>query len=167
MVTKKCLNCRKEFRVFPYEENTAKYCSRSCSSIATKNGFQKGHPCFNTGRTYFKKGHIPWAKLNPDKMPRGKDNGSWKGGKYQKENGRWFIRKLNHPFVSKNGYVLRSHLVAEKYLGRYLTREEVIHHINNDPSDDRSENLYLFPLQANHTRFQFSKTKPSLTSNLV
>lgn len=32
-------------------------------------GFQKGHPQFNTGKTHFKKGLVPWNKDKPGVMP--------------------------------------------------------------------------------------------------
>ncbi len=32
-------------------------------------------------------------------------------------------------------------LVAEEYLGRYLRRDEIVHHINGDRQDNRWENL--------------------------
>jgi len=42
-------------------------------------------------------------------------------------------------------------LVMEEYLGRRLERHEVVHHINEDPRDNRIENLELCILSA-HSR---------------
>jgi HNH endonuclease len=50
------------------------------------------------------------------------------------------IHKPEHPNASR-GYVRQHRLVMEEALGRYLTRDEVVHHINDDPSDNRKENL--------------------------
>jgi len=122
MLTKICSICKKEF-VKPYTCSRRtwkirKYCSSKCSAIATRNGFQKGHAPFKgTERTRFKKGNTGKKCIN------------WKGGKAYFRN-RWFIRKPNHPFVCQNSCVRLSRLVAEKCLGRYLSRKEVIHHIN-------------------------------------
>lgn len=105
-----------------------------------------------------KKG-LKCPQFSGDKHP------NWKGGKV-KSKGYWHIKKSGHPFAHKNGYILQSHLVAEKCLGRYLTSEEIIHHINEIKDDDNPENLYLFATTNAHTKFHFSKIKPELKSNL-
>lgn len=39
--------------------------------------------------------------------------------------------------------MLRYRVVMEKHLGRLLTKDEHVHHINENPLDDRLENLKL------------------------
>jgi len=41
----------------------------------------------------------------------------------------------------------------EAAIGRYLTREEVVHHENDDHGDNRIENLRLFATQSEHKRY--------------
>lgn len=41
-------------------------------------------------------------------------------------------------------------------IGRYLERDEVVHHLNNNPSDNRPENLAVMT-QAEHCREHFTK----------
>jgi hypothetical protein len=45
---------------------------------------------------------------------------------------------------------LRHRLVAESVLGRSLTSKEVVHHCNGIRTDNRAENLWVFPSQSAH-----------------
>jgi len=144
--------------------------------------FKKGHKF--GANTQFKKGHkVPQAwreasrkamlgrklsektKKKMGQSRKGGKNPNWKGGK-RKSHNRLFTYQPNHPFATKQGYVPLSRLVAEKYLSRYLTPKEVIHHINKNTLDDRPENLYLFSTTNEHARYHFLKNKSLLTSNL-
>ena len=49
----------------------------------------------------------------------------------------------DHPFATKNGYVLYHRIVMENEIGRILNEDEVVHHINNKRRDNRIENLKL------------------------
>jgi transposase len=55
-----------------------------------------------------------------------------------------------HPGANRHGYVLQHRLVAEAVLGRFLSRLEVVHHEDNDPSNNDPSNLWLFPSQREH-----------------
>lgn len=103
----------------------------------------------------FKKGHRIKGKLNPNYgiSKIGKDSLSWKGGRYKTTNGYWYIWCPNHPFCNAQGYVLEHRLVMEQHLGRYLTKEEVVHHIipvTRDYCNNDISNLELFDTNGNH-----------------
>ena len=49
----------------------------------------------------------------------------------------------DHPHARADGYVLLHTIVMERAIGRYLTDNEVVHHINHIRNDNRLENLVL------------------------
>ena len=48
-----------------------------------------------------------------------------------------------HPSATKDGYMMEHILVMEKHIGRYLGKDEVVHHKNHNREDNRIENLQL------------------------
>lgn len=66
--------------------------------------------------------------------------------------GYLYIKDFSHPNCGKQGYVAIHRIVMEKHLNRLLTKQEVVHHINHDMTDNRIENLELFATRGQHTR---------------
>jgi len=58
-----------------------------------------------------------------------------------------------HPFADKKGFVLQHRLVMEKKLGRYLTKDEIVHHRNSIRNDNRIKNLKLFNNRGEHKKW--------------
>lgn len=61
-----------------------------------------------------------------------------------------------HPRAKSNGYVKEHIVVMEKLLGRPLKDGEVIHHINEDKTDNRPENLMLFESHSEHMKYHWA-----------
>jgi hypothetical protein len=47
----------------------------------------------------------------------------------------------------------------EKKIGRFLTKTEVVHHKNDEPSDNRIQNLELYDSNAKHKSDDSKKRK--------
>lgn len=74
---------------------------------------------------------------------KGSNSHRWKGGKIKHTSGYVRIYSPDHLFKDNQGYVFEHRLVMEKYIGRYLTKEEHIHHINGIKDDNRIKNLQI------------------------
>ena len=87
----------------------------------------------------------------------GNKNPNWRGGKNIRKDGYIEIWQPHHPMASKHGYVLEHRLIMEKKLGRFLTKAEVVHHINEIKNDNRIENLRLFKNCGFHLNYHLNK----------
>jgi hypothetical protein len=73
----------------------------------------------------------------------GPNNWHWCGGTKKHSGGYILIYFPDHPAADRQGFVLEHRVVMENYLGRYLRSNEIVHHINQDKTDNRIENLML------------------------
>ena len=62
-----------------------------------------------------------------------------------------------HPNCNCNGMVMQHRLVMEEHLGRFLSGMEVVHHENEDKTDQRINNLKLFPSKGAHMQYHHKK----------
>ena len=77
------------------------------------------------------------------------NNKNWAGGKCMAA-GYVKIRDPLNVMRDSRGYVWEHRLVMAKHLGRPLLRTEVVHHIDENKSNNDITNLILFSSQAEH-----------------
>lgn len=65
-------------------------------------------------------------------------------GHTKNHNGGYVLAYVpKHPKAHTDGYVMLHTVLMERFLGRYLKPNEVVHHINHNRQDNRLENLKL------------------------
>ena len=146
-----CEQCGESFEA--YKKAKRRFCSKSCA-ITAKN-LTDQNPCYQRDIS---------GEKNPmyGKGLKGEENGmygrtreqnpAFKGGRKVRPDGYIMILAPDdHPARSNPyPYVLEHRLIMEQHLGRYLTEEEVVHHVDGNPSNNDIENLRLFANQSDH-----------------
>src|SRR5262245_32010353 len=152
-----CAQCGKLTRSVP--STPRQYCSKSCARTALN--LTDANPAFARDVTGDKNpmyGTKRSGEANPMFGKRKHLAPRWKGGrKIRKDGYVLVVAPDDHPYpsdVHPNGlkYVLEHRLVMERHLGRYLLPEEVVHHLDENPSNNAIENLELLPNQSAHAR---------------
>ena len=99
------------------------------------------------------------GRLSKEKNPH------WKGGNYLTHFGyrRVWVGDIAGAY---KGYMLEHRLVMQEFLGRPLQSHEVVHHINDDKTDNRIENLMIVSRSAHmkihyppNSKFGINKAK--------
>ena len=155
----KCDCCCKDIELYQYELNTGTkhFCNKDCFHKQQKIDCQaKKVPncnCDYCGKAIYMipvklkriKHHFCnndcYVKWLPENTKANK-NPSWQGGRVKTDEGYIRIYMPEHPNSSKQ-YVLEHRLVMEQKLGRYLTKDELVHHLNGNKSDNHEENLVV------------------------
>lgn len=108
---------------------------RSLETIAKISASRKGKRC--SVKTEFKKGLTPWNKgrVGIDKFRRGSIVGAT-GGYLQ-------IRLPDHPMANNEGYILLHRFILFIYLGRIISTDEIVHHIDGNKRNNRFDNLKI------------------------
>ncbi len=75
---------------------------------------------------------------------RGPDHPAWKGGISTDRDGYTIRYDPDHPYGARSGGYVREHIrVMELHIGRRITRDEVVHHKDNDILNNDISNLKL------------------------
>lgn len=147
----KCDWCEKEFQDYPSQRKKGnKFCSRACKYEWNKTlpGHWKGKKMSDESKRKMSKNHADVS---------GEKNGRWNGGRRIDKDGYVLIWCKEHPYADYHGYVREHRLVMEKYLGRYLTKNEVVHHVDKNKRNNSVENLKVFGSTREHTKHEWEE----------
>jgi hypothetical protein len=164
----RCLVCDKEFSKCPSAARRFKTCSLECrgkySSRLYANRIEKtcevcDEPFYVKPSHYdsrFTCGTVCKYKRLEDHLSNlnggpGENSANWKGGRFVCPAGYTFVLDPGNPMSNSGGYVREHRLVVSKHLGRYLTGDEVVHHIDENKSNNSIENLLVMS-SAEHMR---------------
>lgn len=147
-----CDNCKKEFTVKAYDyrlkNGNIKFCSKKCMGESKRTG--KFINCKQCGKIFYTTRNELCSKECAAAY-RSKNSEH----KTYIENG--YIVQYEKGY-NKKGNVKQHRKVMEDYLGRKLTSEEVVHHINENKMDNRIENLEVM-LRGKHSSYHRKKEK--------
>jgi len=92
----------------------------------------------------------------------GSGHPNWKGGRVV-IGGYIYLHEPDHQMATSRGYVSEHRKVAADRLGRDLTKDEAVHHIDGDTQNNSPENLQVFPNNAEHLKVDLAGKIPDWT----
>jgi hypothetical protein len=121
-----------------------------CQRTGPRSG--EGHPEWKGGKILLKSGYIGiYCPEHPTLLDKNKKREAKSNGNYYR----------------KAKYMLEHRLVMEQKLGRYLLPSEVVHHIDNNKTNNHPDNLELFESNGEHLRETLKGQIPKWTEDGV
>lgn len=160
-IMKKCTNCLKEKNENEFyiqkskgRENKLTPNCKSCYILKSRT-YRKNNPEI-ANKLHHPKIKCPDCCINLmnieskrcrtcyEKIAKGDKHPSWTGGRHKIKTGYIRIFMPEHPHALNGKYIFEHTLVMEKKIGRFLNRNELVHHKNGVKDDNREDNLELW-----------------------
>lgn len=141
-----CQLCKNNFTDYP--SNHRKYCSRRCAYLVMNKDYT--YKCNECGKLFTSKiktrrycsmrcsgkNANRFIKNHRGGCGSGENHWNWKGG-------RKITGNLYKQIMINGKYIYEHRFIAERYLGRKLSVDEQVHHLNRNQTDNRIENLIV------------------------
>ena len=93
-------------------------------------------------------------------------------GRKKHDEGYILLFIKDHPNKKKSNYIFEHRVMMEMYLGRYLSKHEVVHHINGIKHDNRISNLQVMESgehtsEHNKTRVFSEESKKKISEKAI
>ena len=69
--------------------------------------------------------------------------------------------------MSKGRYRPRARLFVEHFIGRFLSKKQIVHHIDGNELNDEIENLFIFRHQSAHKRWHHFLRRHGLDGKIL
>jgi len=152
MIDRNCIVCEAAYKP---RKDSQRFCSRSC---ATKHRHASG-VIDNSGEwsNERKQQYVETRKKNGT-WSTGEQHHLWKGG--ESRDGAYMTSR-------RQGKKIRSHrLIAETVLGRSLSKDEVVHHIDGNGLNNRLTNLQVMPKSVHTALHRFALCRFGISKNI-
>lgn len=129
---RKCEVCLNTFLPRPNQlrAGQGRFCSQKCNQAASLRNLHSPETRRKAREAWVRNGNA--AKLREKIGPKNKQ---WRGGRFKSAGYFW----LREPGSGRSKAEHRQ--IMEAHLGRALSPDEIVHHINHDKTDNRIENL--------------------------
>ena len=141
----------------PKKEEDYKRWITKLKSANNSGQFRKGH-------RVIKGSEKGWIKKGQRLSPETEFKSRGKNGRYKvKASGYILVYSPKHPNKTSADCVFEHRLEVEKYLGRYLTKDQVVHHINHIKDDNNIKNLEVIN-KKEHSKLHWDSIKKKFTT---
>jgi hypothetical protein len=149
-----CEQCKKLFETRKRGNRITRFCSLKCYGKSKKgiSSWNKGIPMADKTKEIQRQQRLGKHLSLKTEFQEGQKPWNYKG-QYISTQGYVMVLKPDHHLANCRGYVPEQYLVAEKMLGRSLLKGEIVHHLNEVTTDNRPENLFVFPTRGEHQKF--------------
>ena len=172
-----CKHCGAEFEEISSQVKAGrgKYCSRSCANKdravkrlcsicgVTMQGYNKTCSVGCCKELHRKNGDYEWTPERRERLKssisgrnyRGENNPKWRGGRINRPDGRVAVFAPGNPNATLYGgtHILEYRLLAEQKIGRYLRKNEIVHHVDGDVTNNGPDNLEV-TTQSQHAKLE-------------